>query len=82
MFDKKVFIRINSKLKDKEDNFLSFDSKLISLDSAKEHFIRFEDSVYKGTTFYLELVNNILICIPVSEVSNVMIYPEEILENE
>jgi hypothetical protein len=82
MFDKKVFVRISSKLKDKEDNFLFYDSKLISIDDAKECFLRFEDSVYKGTTFYLELINNISICIPVSEVFNLMIYPEEILENE
>ena len=82
MFDKKVFVRINSKTKDKDNNFLSFDSKLISLDSAKECFVRFEDSVYKGTAFYLELVNNIFICIPVSEISNLMIYPEEVLDDE
>jgi hypothetical protein len=82
MFDKKVFVRINSKIKDKEDNSLFYDSKLIGIDEAKECFVRFEDSVYKGTTFYLELINNIFISIPVSEISNLMMYPEEILENE
>ena len=82
MFDKKVFVRINSKIKDSENNNILYDSKLISIDDGKECLTRFEDSVYKGTTFYLELINNIVICLPVSEINNIMIYPEKVLENE
>ena len=82
MSDKKVFVRINSKLKDSENNNIAYDSKIISTEDAKEYITRFEDSVYKGTTFYLELIRDIAICIPVSEINNIMIYPERVLEDE
>ena len=82
MFDKKVFVRINSKLKDSDGNMITYDGKNISLDEAKEYFIKFDDAVFRGSTFYLELINNFFISIPVSEVYNIMLYPEEVLEKQ
>ena len=82
MFDKKVFVRINSKLKDSDGKMITYDSKNITLDEAKEYFVKFDDAVFRGTTFYLELINNIFISIPVSEVYNIMLYPEEVLEKQ
>ena len=82
MFDKKVFVRINSKLKDLEGKMVTYDGKNITVDEAKEYFLKFDDAVFKGTTFYLELINNLFISIPVSEVYNIMLYPEEVIGNE
>jgi hypothetical protein len=82
MFDKKVFVRINSKLKDSSGNMITYDGKLITTEEAKQYFANFDDAVFKGTTFYLELINSLFISIPISEVYNIMLYPEDILSNE
>lgn len=81
MFDKKVFIRINFKEKNLDGTTLAYDGKIITMDEAKEYFLKFDDAVFKGTTFSLELINNLFISIPVSEVSNIMIYPEDVIKN-
>jgi hypothetical protein len=82
VFNKKVFVRINSKLKDFEGKMITYDGKLITTDEAKEYFLKFDDAVFKGTTFYLELINDLFISIPVSEVHNIMLYPEDVIGNE
>jgi len=82
MFNKKVFVRINSKLKTSDGNIITYDGKLITTEEAKEYFLKFDDAVFKGTTFYLELINDLFISIPVSEVHNIMLYPEEVIVNE
>jgi hypothetical protein len=82
VFNKKVFVRINSKLKDSDGKMVTYDGKNITIEEAKEYFVKFDDAVFKGTTFYLELINNLFISIPVSEVYNIMLYPEEVIGNE
>jgi hypothetical protein len=82
MFNKKVFVRINSKLKDPEGKMITYDGKLIATEEAKEYFLKFDDAVFKGTTFYLELINDLFVSIPVSEIYNIMLYPEDVLKDD
>ena len=71
-------IRICSKRIDEEvGKRIIYDSPVIQKEIAEDYFKKFDEALYKNTSFVMELFNNSWVSIPVSEIDCLFYFPEK-----